>query len=140
VIDYKTGREDQVVNRIESGSHLQLPLYISAVKSSMLPDALAMGGLMFEIREAAAAGDSKKTAGKTKGLVLDEFEGACYRVGRAHSKIDGERMEELIRAAEAKSAEFASSIRKGIFPASNEAKCEWCDYGDICRHKKVSAD
>ncbi len=140
VIDYKTGKEEQVVNRIESGSHLQLPLYISAVKSALFPEAVAMGGLMFEIREAAISGDGKKTAGKTKGLVLGEFEGACYRVGRAHSKIDAERMDELISAAEVKSAEFASSIRKGTFPPSNEAKCEWCDYGDICRHKKVSAD
>ncbi len=140
VIDYKTGKEQQVVNRIESGEHLQLPLYISAAKSALLPQALPLGGLMVEIREAASAGAGKKTAGKTKGLVLSEFDGVCYRVGRSHAKVDEERMDELLEAAKRRAAGFASLIRRGVFPASGGADCTFCDYGDICRHKKVSAD
>ncbi|MFA5812829.1 MAG: PD-(D/E)XK nuclease family protein, partial [bacterium] len=140
VIDYKTGKEDQVVNRIESGEHLQLPLYIAAVKKSLYPKALPIGGLLVEIKETTSAGDEKKTPGKTKGLVLGEFDGACFRLGRSHAKIDEERMAELMDAAQSKSAEFASKIRNGFFPASNEAFCDYCNYGDICRHKKVSAD
>ena len=140
VIDYKTGRADQVVNRIPTGQHLQLPLYIDAVGRSLYPDGLAMGGLLVAIKEIEAAGDGKKTAGKTKGLVLAEFEGSCFSVGRAHSKVDGDRMEELIDTARERAAEFASQIRDGQFPASNDADCKFCDYGDICRYKKVSAD
>ncbi|MBN1282291.1 MAG: PD-(D/E)XK nuclease family protein [Proteobacteria bacterium] len=140
VIDYKTGREEQVSGRIESGSHLQLPLYIRAVKGALLADAVPLGGLLMEIREASSSGDGRKTCGKTKGLVLKDFEGKCYRVGGAHSKMDGGRMGALLLSAERKSAEFASSIRQGLFPASDGADCERCDYGDICRHRTVSAD
>ncbi len=140
VIDYKTGGAEQVINRIETGEHLQLPLYVDAVGRSLYPDALAMGGLLVVIKEMEQAPDSKKTAGKTKGLVLKEFEGSCYRVGGAHSKVEGERMEELIGAARAHAAGFATRIRDGYFAASSDAECRNCDYGDICRHKGLSAD
>jgi len=140
VIDYKTGGADQVINRIETGEHLQLPLYIDAVGRSLYPDALAMGGLLVVVKEMESAPDSKKTAGKTKGLVLEEFDGSCFRVGRAHSKVDGERMERLIETARAHAAGFATRMRDGNFAATDEAECRNCDYGDICRHKGLSAD
>lgn len=142
VIDYKTGRkkEKQVANNIESGAYLQLPLYIDAVRRGLFTKALPLGGLLVEIREITATGDAKKTAGKTKGLVLKEFDGDCYRLGRSSAKVGEERLSELIEAAGRKSAEFASLIRKGIFPASGGDECRFCDYGDICRHKRVSAD
>ncbi len=140
VIDYKTGGADQVINKIEKGQHLQLPLYIDAVCRSLYPDALAMGGLLVVIKEMETAADEKKTAGKTKGLVLKEYEGSCFRVGRAHSKVDEERMDELIASARAHAAGFATRIRDGNFAATDEAECRNCDYGDICRHKRLSAD
>lgn len=140
VIDYKMGKSDQVVNRIESGEHLQLPLYIRAVKQGLFPKALPLGGLLLEIKESSPAADEKKTAGKTKGLVLGEFDGACYRLGRSHAKVSEERLEALLQAAAERAVEYAVEIRKGVFPAISEAKCDTCDYGDICRHKTVSAD
>jgi RecB family exonuclease len=140
VIDYKTGGADQVINKIEKGEHLQLPLYIDAVGRSLYPNALAMGGLLVVIKEMEAASDEKKTAGKQKGLVREEFEGTCFRVGRAHSKVDEERMDELIALAREHAAGFAGGIRDGIFAATDEANCRNCDYGDICRHKRLSAD
>jgi len=140
VIDYKTGNAEQVINRIEKGEHLQLPLYIDAVGRQLYPDMLAMGGLLVVIKEMEAAAGEKKTAGKTKGLVLKEFEGSCFRVGSARSKVDAERMEELIDKARGHAAAYARGIRDGDFAASCEAECRYCDYGDICRHKRLSAD
>ncbi len=140
VIDYKSGGADQVVKRIETGEHLQLPLYIDAVRNSLYPGAVALGGLLLVIKEIEDGTDAKKTPGKTKGLVLKEFEGACYMIGRSHAAIDEERMEHLIETARERSAEFAGTIRRGIFAASGAAKCRNCDYGDICRYKPVSTD
>jgi RecB family exonuclease len=143
VIDYKTGKkkEKQVSNQIESGAHLQLPLYMAAVKRYLMPDAQILGGLLIEIREMEPAVDGKKTPGKTKGLVLKDFDGNAYRLGRSHAKVDRERMEALIDIAKQKAAAFAQSIRAGIFPATDQSQCDYCDYGSLCRHKKsVSAD
>jgi len=140
VIDYKSGGAEQVAGRVESGRHLQLPLYIAAVRRGLYPDAMALGGLLLVIRDIEESGDAKKTPGKTKGLVLKAFDGSCYSVGRSHSKMDEDRLWELIAAAETRSAEYASRIRGGIFPAADDADCDWCEYGDICRQKGVSAD
>ncbi len=140
VVDYKRSKSAQVVNQIESGGHLQLPLYVRAVREKLFPKAKPLGGLLLEIREIAAPSDGKKTVGKNKGLALEAFDGACYRLGKTDTRQSEERLEELLEAAAARATEFAAAIRRGIFPASNEANCRNCDYGDICRHKTVPAD
>lgn len=139
VIDYKTGRkkEKQIPGQIASGSHLQLPLYIEAVSKHLMPKACALGGLLIDIRDIEPAGNDKKTPGKTRGMVLEDFDGDCYRLGRSKAKMSQEYLEELISTAQQKAGAFAQSIRAGIFPASDQSQCDYCDYGDICRKRET---
>ncbi len=140
VIDYKTGKAKSIINRVYDGRHLQLPLYISAVKAYLLPDAFALGGLIIEVKGTAPGQSTNKTAGKTQGIVRKEFEGKSFRVGKAKSKVDDSVFEEVLECATAYAAKYIKAIRRGEFSPKHDAVCDFCDNGDTCRYKKMAAD
>ncbi|MFH1830652.1 MAG: PD-(D/E)XK nuclease family protein [Pseudomonadota bacterium] len=140
VIDYKTGKTKSILQSIYDGQHLQLPLYISSVKTNLLPDAFALGGLMIEVKGMNHGESTNKTEGKTQGIVRKAFEGRCFRVGRAKSKIDDDEFEGAIERATAHAAKYIKAIRRGEFFARQDAVCDYCDNGDTCRYKKMAAD
>lgn len=125
VVDYKTGKVDSVKGDIAKGLHLQLPLYVEAVRLFLLPDAKPLGGLLIAVLQAE----------KKHGFVRKEFNSIHYDVGRAHSAMNDEAWDEAIKSAMKAAARHTSNIRHGNFPAKPEDKCmRHCEYEEVCRY------
>lgn len=126
VVDYKSGRSvESVRSAILKGMHLQLPLYVMAVKRFLMPDAAALGGLLLAIQ----------LAEKRHGFVLKEFNEVNYSVGRSKSAMSEGDWNEAMETAAKAAAGYVSSIRKGRFEVRPRDGCpRGCDYEDVCRY------
>lgn len=132
IIDYKTGSNVQSVkNEILEGRHLQLPIYVEAVRQFLMPHAMPLGGLLFSIVDAE----------KKHGFIKKEFNDVHYSVGRAHSALDEITWETMISNALLAAASHVSAIRKGKFSTDGRSSCRrHCDYAKACRYKSVGPD
>lgn len=125
VVDYKTGAKvDAVKNAIMNGLHLQLPLYVEAVRRLLFPGALPLGGLLLSVQQGE----------KRHGFVLREFNDVHYAVGRSHSAMDDGAWEKAISVALSAAAVYTQRIREGRFEAAPPDGCpRHCDYEEACR-------
>jgi len=126
VIDYKTTtRLPELAEAVAAGLHLQLPLYLLAVRRQAPSELTVAGGALY--------GVTPEHAGITAHLT-DDSKGRFY--GRRKA-VPAERYEELLERARSLALEAASGIRAGRFPvtrhAADEAGCGRCDFRSVCR-------
>ena len=126
IVDYKTGAKvGSVKGDILKGRHLQLPLYVEATRRFLLPQALALGGLLLAVQ----------LAEKKQGFVLKEYNDIHYMVGRSRSAVGDEAWNEAMAATMRSVANYAAAMRNGLFEARPADKCpRHCDYADVCRY------
>lgn len=124
VVDYKTGRSVGSIGKgLREGTHLQLPLYVEAVRSFLLPQAEALGGLLIGVQQAE----------KKHGFVKKAYNGIAYDVGRARSAMDDEHWEEALAGALAATGRYVKAIRAGQFAPDATEACRSCDFAEVCR-------
>ncbi len=126
VVDYKTGASITSKKKdILEGRHLQLPLYVEAIRQFLYPSALPLGGLLIGVMEAT----------KVHGFVRKSFNNIHYAIGRYASAVDDETWDEMMHATLAFVGTYAAGIRGGAFSAAPAKGCpRHCDYKDICRY------
>lgn len=126
IVDYKTGaRIEAVKNDILNGLHLQLPLYVEAVRRFLFPGALPLGGLLLAVQQGE----------KRHGFVRKEFNDVHYAVGRSHSAMDDGIWEKALAAALSAAAAHTQRIRDGQFGPEPAEECpRHCDYEAACRY------
>ncbi len=111
VIDYKTGYMVTAnMKGIMSGKDLQAPLYLEAVKKSIMPEKKRYDAALYSLRDL----NFKPYKDGRKPLALSDWD-ACI-----------ERAKLLARTA-------AEAIRQGVFPVTGDECKDICDYYSICR-------
>ena len=110
VVDYKTGGKT-TRSDIEAGRALQLPLYLQAARTVVVPGADVSGGMYYHLREAEYDADKHALTGCT---------------------VIGGDDDEIIENADRYAIEAAGGIRSGRFPPPE--KCSrYCDWKPLCR-------
>lgn len=132
IVDYKTGsRVESLKSKILKGTSFQLPLYIEAARRFLYPRAHALGGILFDVKKAE----------KKHGIVLKEYNGIHYNVGKAHSSMKEDDFNEALSISMKAAGECVTQIRSGIFDTDPKNSCpNYCNYADICRYSQASAD
>lgn len=132
VIDYKTGRNvGSIANSIRKGLHLQIPLYVEAVRRFLFSKALPLGGMLKAVRKPE----------NRHGFLRKDYNGVNYSIGkRSSTLVDDDKWEEMQNAALANAARYIAAIRGADFRGEPRSCGRHCDYEDICRCNKESAD
>jgi RecB family exonuclease len=132
VVDYKTGKNiGPVIGKMKKGLHVQLPLYVEAVKKFKLPQSTPLGGVILSVYKGE----------KKHGFLKKSFNDIHYALSsRLHSVQDDDKWEEILRDALAAAARHILAIRKSNFEV-RPAECRsFCPYEDICRYNKKGSD
>ena len=107
VIDYKTGNSGP--RTLPNTQVLQIPLYLDAARTMILPGAKLHDGVIYSLKELAFK--YYKSDGK---------------------RLTGESWDEIIDSAKKSAVEAVKSIEAGVFPAPE--KCSGtCDFRPLCR-------
>ncbi|MFH1873685.1 MAG: PD-(D/E)XK nuclease family protein [Pseudomonadota bacterium] len=130
VLDYKSGKTSSVLNSIKQGLHFQLPMYVQAVRSLLLPDSVPLGAMLVSV----------KTAEKKHGFLKKQFQHIHYDVGRARSLLDDEQWEDLIENSLKAAATLIEKIRDADFRVKPNNCPTYCDYENICRYNAKNTD
>jgi len=110
IIDYKTGAVDAGLSDLRTGTSLQLPLYLDAVRSVVLPDAVIADGVYMSFRDMAL----REITSRGRRLTADEWE-------------------DCIASARGAAVAAACGIRAGSFPPA-DGKCgRRCEFRPYCR-------
>lgn len=125
VVDYKTGKTiNSVSSKIKNGTHVQLPIYVAAVKELLLKDAVPLGGFLLAVM----------TAEKKHGFLKKDYNESHYNLGKKMSSLmDEEKWEDAFTSAMAHAAGHVSNIRKGDFAVTQEGCARHCKWKDVCR-------
>lgn len=150
IVDYKTGHIDDKPIAYYTGRHLQMQLYMSAVKGERTPAGVfyfpaslsfkSDGGVNFEMagflngdEAAIRAGDKELEAGK----VSDFFGAALGSNGSRMAVMDGETFSYFLDYAVLEARQGTKELKGGfIAPTPYEGACDWCKYGGICGFNK----
>lgn len=132
VVDYKTGRNvTSVVGKMKKGLHLQLPLYVEAVRKLKLPKSTALGGVILSVYRGE----------KKHGFLKKSFNDVHYSLSsRLASVLDDDKWEEVLRDALTATAKHVLAIRESNFEIKPADCRSYCSYEDICRYNKKRAD
>ena len=132
VVDYKTGRQAKsVANDIKNGVHVQLPLYVEAVRRFLYPKSLPLGGILFAVRQP----DTKH------GFLKKSFNSVHYAIGtRSKSIMDDDAWKEALDGALRAAGQHVASIRDADFSVKPKKCQQYCDYEDVCRYSGKSPD
>lgn len=126
ITDYKTGGTDAVIGKIRKGEHLQLPLYLIAVKTLLLKDKKPVGAFLFSLKDME----------KKHGIARKEMRKFYFSSMNRKMFVRDDEWDELIEIAEQSAATYIQNIREAIF-AEDESNCPaLCDFKDICRYVK----
>jgi len=132
VIDYKTGRNvSSVMNKIKKGLHVQLPLYVEAVKQLYLKESNPLGGLLLAVLSVE----------KKHGFLKKSYNDIHFAVGkRSHSILEDDEWEKILMTALNVAATNVGAIRNANFEVRPKECPHHCDYEDICRYNRKGAD
>lgn len=124
VVDYKTGSTKITGNQIRCGEALQLPLYVLAVQSLLLPDYEPIGGVYYQLSDMSRK-DGLLHAERLPSF-LDLHPRSSSIVPAAQWNATCETILDCVRG-------IVAGIRNEAF-ASRDEPCEtYCPYQDICR-------
>lgn len=125
VIDYKTGSIGKYQEKRLKGLALQLPLYILAVRTLLLPESQAIGGLLVATR----------TGDKKTGVVDSHFNETHYFLHKkSGSLLSQDEFELAMNEVVDWVKTYVEQIRQGYFsPQPKDCKMS-CDYKEICRY------
>jgi len=128
VIDYKTGSTKITGNQIKSGEALQLPLYILAVQSLLLPDYEPIGAVYHQLSDLS----------KKDGLLHAERIPSFLDLHpRSSSIVPAAQWEPVMEKILDGVRDIVGKIRDEAF-ASHENACEtYCPFQDICRLRNL---
>jgi ATP-dependent helicase/nuclease subunit B len=150
IVDYKTGHIDDKPIAYYTGRHLQMQLYMSAVKGERTPAGVfyfpaslsfkSDGGVNFKMagflngdEAAIRAGDKELEAGK----VSDFFGAALGSNSSRMAVMDGETFSYFLDYAVLEARQGTKELKGGfIAPTPYEGVCDWCKYGGICGFNK----
>lgn len=131
VLDYKTGNIQKFKDRRLQGLALQLPLYILAVRTLLLPKQEALGGLLI----------AAKTAEKKTGLVDSAYNETHFQIHkRSSSLMETKELEKAIQEIVQWVETYVKQIRNGFFSAQPKECKTTCDYKEICRYAHKPLD
>ena len=133
VIDYKTARDLPGLADIESGTSLQLPLYLHVIREMLREsgkDLAAAAGIYYQLRVpvklAMGAGNA-------------EFKERAFTSGEGGRKLlpNGEALDQLIRQTIGFVTGYVRGIVEGKFqlttPDRIDDVCTYCSYRTLCR-------
>lgn len=126
ITDYKSGGTQSVLGKIDSGEHLQLPLYIVAANKLLLPGKKPVGAFLFSL----------KSMEKKHGLALKEMKSFYFSGTNPRLFIEEERWHKLIDTALETAALYIGKIRHSVFVEDTSNCHHLCDFRDICRYGK----
>lgn len=128
VIDYKTGSADSIIGELKVGQHLQLPLYLEAVRQ-LLPTLQPIGGLLFHLR----------TGDRCHGLIRRDIGRERFQLSaRLGSLVSDAQWDALRSTAAASAMAAAEQIRAGQIPWQVH-RCEQCDWQALSRYEERDA-
>jgi ATP-dependent helicase/DNAse subunit B len=112
VIDYKTGSTNISAKDVESGRHLQLPLYALAVQRTLVPKSQVVKAEYLSVQGAKPVGN----------------------IDLEKQKVDEQSLS-ILNQAEENVSKFVEGVRQGDFSVrpSSSAVCSYCDHKPICR-------
>lgn len=126
ITDYKTGKTEAVLSKIKKGKHLQLPIYVEAVKKLLLSDKKPVGAFLFSLKDMI----------KSHGLAMKDSKKFYFEGLKSRVFVDDEEWNELIETALTFASQYINDIRNSLFFKDRES-CNQCnDYRDICRFRK----
>ncbi|MFH1654049.1 MAG: PD-(D/E)XK nuclease family protein [Pseudomonadota bacterium] len=126
IVDYKSGKVESVMKKIEDGKHLQLPIYIRAANLLFYRNALALGGVLASVI----------LSEKKHGILLKNYNGIHYDIStRSKTLTKDEDFERIIDNAFEHAGGYINKIREGEF-VPNGADCPiYCKYEEVCRKR-----
>lgn len=150
IVDYKTGHIDDKPVAYYTGRHLQMQLYMSAVKGDRTPAGVfyfpaalsfkadgavnfKMAGFLNGDEAAIRAGDKELQTGQ-----VSEFFGAALGSnGSRASVMDGDTFSYFLDYAVLEARQGTKELKGGfIAPTPYEGACDWCKYGGVCGFNK----
>lgn len=123
VLDYKTGSRKITGRDIERGDSLQLPIYIQAVQTLLLPDYTPIGGVFFSLADM-----SKQDGMLCLDTVADYFEFSM----RSSSIMPRDKWQALLEESLGHVRETVADIEAGRFPPTEGLCSNYCPYQDMC--------
>lgn len=125
ILDYKTGKIEKYREKLFEGLSLQLPIYLLAVRTLLLPKFDMMGGLLIQT----------KTGEKKAGLVDKTFNETHFSIHpRSHALFDTKDFQDWIQKTIERVRFYVLQIRRGYFPPDPKDCQRFCDYKEICRY------
>lgn len=126
VIDYKTGKAESIIGELKAGQHLQLPLYLEAVRQLLQPPHQPIGALLFHLR----AGERRH------GLMRREIGKARFAItGRMGSSLTDEQWDTHMSTAILSAITAAQQIQAGVIPWQVH-RCTQCDWRELSRDEE----
>lgn len=125
VVDYKTGKNvASIYQDLLMGRHLQLPIYIEAVRRLLLPQGTPLGGILLAVM----------TAEKKQGFLKKEYNDLHYSI-RKNSKtiFECEDWDAQLNSALKYAGAYIAKIRDGKFGITADDCPRYCKFGDVCR-------
>jgi ATP-dependent helicase/DNAse subunit B len=125
VYDYKTGKSLPGFSQMVQGENLQLPLYVLAVKTLLMPDAEAIGGGFYSLAEPA----------KPFGLYRKELASLVGAERKRSGLIPESEWDGTVWSLVEQLFAQAADIRRGRFgPDPLDGKvCRSCEFKSACR-------
>lgn len=126
ITDYKTGATESILSKIPRGEHLQLPIYIFAVKKLLLKDLRPVGAFLFSLKKLE----------KKHGLALKDDRAFYFPKFNPKLFVDQNKWDELLDSAFKTAVGFIAKIRAAAFPVNTESCRQFCDFNEVCRYEK----
>ncbi len=132
VVDYKTGRKvSSIIKKMKDGLHVQIPLYVEAVRRFLMPGATPVGGMLFSVRKPE----------DRHGFLKREYNDVHYSFGRrSHSLLDDDAWEAALAESLETAAGLVAKIRSANFEVKPKTCPRHCDYEDVCRYSGKESD
>lgn len=126
VIDYKTGKAESIIGALKKGQHLQLPLYLEAVRQMLQPPHQPIGALLYHLREGE----------RRHGLMRREIGKARFDIsGRMGSSLTDEQWDTHMSTAILSAITAAQQIQAGAIPWQVH-RCTQCDWRELSRYEE----
>lgn len=124
IVDYKTGKTvDSIRSHLVKGRHLQLPLYVEAVRRLSLPQAESLGGVLFAVVKNEKRQGFLKKKGNGRQFLLEKG---------SRSALSDEEWKTVLSTALQKAAACAAAIRAGDY-STCVGGCSHCPFPEACR-------
>lgn len=124
VIDYKTGSQITPSKEFEEGRALQLPLYVEAVGSTLLPGYRPMGGLFARLHDLTRKEGFVEAEASEQYNCLDSRSQAVYPNAEWLA---------ILTKTKKKVSEILRKMQGGEFSQQPEKCAGYCEFRDICR-------